>query len=291
MSKKIIARLHNDNYSIVFNETNPGFLKMKTSFKIPNITEDIAFEFNPERKLEENEWYFVALSAEQKNKLIKPYLDTIDCSDGVNPITSDEYSSVRAICLVEKNDTGDENIILTRIFPKYYTLSKKFLKWHDGPELVEQSSTIDFTGSADAIWNNEKLYFKSYSIIKPLFNGLEDFYRIATEEEKNAFLQKDFFECSNGYQNIKVQTRNLRRIASVLDKIDWSDSTTRQKYIDYTKKYPQLDVDITLGGRLKIESNKDVTNIMNILEERIYTTPITGEEREANSVTKLKQNN
>ena len=38
---------------------------------------------------------------------------------------------------------------------------------------------------------------------------------------------------------------------------------------------------------MKIESNQDVTKVLSVLEERIYTTPITGENREANSITKL----
>lgn len=287
MSKKIIARLQNGNYSIIFNQGNPGFLNMEESYNDPDITNDNSFEFNPDRKLEKDEWYFVTPSIEQKSEIIQPYLNTISSSDGMNPITAKEYPFIRAICLIEKNNIGSERIILTRVFPRFFTLSKKILKWHDGPKLEKQHSSVDFTGSIDAFWNGSMLYFKSYADIKLVFSGLENFYRIATESEKNDFLQKDFFECSNGYQNVSVKTRNLRKIAAILDNIDWSDSNIKQKYIDYAKKYPKLNVGITENGKLKIDSNKDITNIMNILEERIYTTPITGEEREANSITKL----
>ena len=161
MSKKIIARLQNRNYSIIFNQDNPSFLDMEKSYNKLDITNDNSFEFNPDRKLEKDEWYFVTPKTEQKNEIIQPYLNIISSSDGMNLITSKEYPFIRAICLIEKNDTGSERIILTRVFPRFFTLSKKILKWHDGPELEKQHSSVDFTGSIDAFWNGSMLYFKS----------------------------------------------------------------------------------------------------------------------------------
>lgn len=59
------------------------------------------------------------------------------------------------------------------------------------------------------------------------------------------------------------------------------------KLVAYANDFPELPLDITSEGRFKITSNKDVTNILNILEERVYKTPITEENREAHSVTRL----
>lgn len=284
MTKKIVARLSSNDFSYIFHEDNPDFENMESSFHIPIINTENSFEFNPDRRLEDWEWFYVIPDETQKITMINPYIDTLENTESTNTITADEYQNIRWIGLIEK-EWENQKILLTRIFPRYYTLAKKILKWSDWPKLVEESKSVDFTWVTHAFWNGTKLYFNSYDTIRPLFHWLEDFYRVATEEEKVAFLDKDYFECSD--KTIDIWTRNLRRIASIITKIDWSNQSVRDKYIEYAKKYPKVKVSITTDGKMKIDSNQDITGIINILEERIYTTPITGEEREANAITKL----
>ncbi len=292
--KKIIAKLEDGSFRTVFNSDNKGFTSIESSYHTPTFTDEIIFKFDPEKKLENDEWFYVEPSEEQMIKMIDPYISTITNIDSLNPITKNDYQNIRAICLIEKevvNDNGLENcqerLIISRVYPRFYTIARKILKWNDGPQFEEQSSSVYFSGYIDAYWIAGKLYFKSYLNIKPIFDGLEDFYRLATEDEKNEFLQKDFFKCED--TNIVIKQRNLRKIASVINNINWSEPLTRQKYIKYAEKYPNIGVQITADGKLKIESNQDVTKILSVLEERIYTTPITGEEREAHSISKLNQ--
>lgn len=282
MTKKIIARLQDESFATIFNNGNSDFSNIESKYQIPEFPTEKIFPFDPEKKLESDEWFYVEPDEERKNELISPYISTLTNIDSVNPIAQEDYQDIRAICLVEDGET--EKIILTRVFPRFYTMSKTIFKWDDGPKLETQSSSVDFTANIDAYWANGKLYFKSYSHIKPVFDGLENFYRTATEEERNDFLGKDYFSCPN--TGIEIGHRNLRKIASVINSINWSDSETRQKYINYANQYPNIGVQID-DGKMKIESNQDVTKILTVLEERIYTTPITGENREANSVTKL----
>lgn len=292
--KKIIAKLQDGNFCTVFNCQNKGFKEIENSYHIPTFTDEKLFKFDPEKKLEADEWFYVEPNEEQKNELISPYISTLTNIDTINQIAKDDYRNIRAICLVENgetneniNDSSFEKIIITRVFPRFYTFKKTILKWDDVPKLEEQSSSVDFTAHIDAYWLDGRLYFTSYTNIKPIFDGLEDFYRIATEEEKSDFLRKDLFYCLNN--NIQVGIRNLRKIASVINDIAWNETETRKKYIDYAKKYPNIGVQITNDGKMKIETNQDVSKILSLLEERIYTTPITGEEREAISTSKLNK--
>lgn len=284
MINKIIARLQDGTFVTIFNNATKELDEIKKLYTIPELTDELSIAFDPEKKLAQDEWFYIKPNLDQKKTLINPYLETIESIDTINPITAEDYPNIRAISLVEKNE-GVEYLFLTKVYPRFYTMKKKIFSWNDGPVLETQSSTVDFTAKLDAFWKDGKLYFKSYNNIKSVLNGLEDFYRVATEEEKNDFLKKDFFECDD--LNIVVKQRNLRKIASVLESITWSDSKTRKKYIDYANLYPTLGVNISDSGKMKIESNQDITRILNVLEERIYTTPITGEAREANSVTAL----
>lgn len=287
MTKKIIARLQDGNFCTIFNGDSKDFSSIERAYQIPELPVEKVFLFDPEKKLESDEWFYVEPNHEQKSELISPYIETLTNISSVNPIRQEDYQNIRAVCLVENGE--NEKIIITRVFPKFYTMSKTIFKWEDGPKLEKQSYSVDFTGAIDAYWIKSKLYFKSYSSIKPIFDGLENFYRIATEEEKNDFLQKDFFSCTNS--EIKIGHRNLKKIASVIDSIDWNSATVRQKYINYANQYPNIGVQISDDGKMKIESNPDITKILSVLEERIYTTPITEEKREANSVTKLNSEN
>ena len=285
MTKKIIAQLNDGTFCTIFDQANSGFSDIQRHYKDPLFTNENTFSFDPERKIESDEWFYIEPNAEQKSALIQPYINTLTNIDSVNPIQKEDYPNIRAISLVETSDDS-EKLIVTRVFPRFYTMSKKMLRWENGPALIKQSASVDFTGIIDAFWQNGKLYFKYYAKIKPIFDGLEDFYRTATEKEKNDFLQKDFFECPNA--SMIVRTRNMRRIASVIDKIDWANPKVLAKYIRYANKYQEVGVEITSNGKIKLESNKDLTQILNILEERIYTTPITNEIREANSVTPIR---
>jgi hypothetical protein len=286
MPKKIVARLADKSFVSIFTEDNPGFQSINEAYNIPHLNEENSFLFDPERKLEEDEWFFIQPTPDQINTILGPFEETIDNIDSINPISSEDYSYIRAICLVEK--LGELNtLILTKIYPRFFTMSKKLLKWNDGPSIETQATSVEFTAKVDAFWNDGKLYFKSYSVIQSVFNGLEDFYRIATEDEKNEFISKNFFDCE--VENLEVRPRNLRKIAAIMDSINWDDEIIQASYIAYANEYPYLGVQITDENKMKIESNKDLTNILNVLEERLYTTPITRQPREANTVTPLNR--
>jgi hypothetical protein len=287
MTKKIIARLENENFALIFNQNNPEFNTIAECYSHPSLNDENCFEFNPEKKMEFDEWHYLTFTAEQKETFIRPYLGTITSSDATNTITGEDYPSIRAICLIEYDaSTGEELILLSRVFPRNYTLSKKVIKWHDGPQVETQAASIDFVGNVDAYWNGQRLYFKSYAKIKSVFPGLEFFYRSATEDEKNEFLASDLFECEPA---IEIGERNLKKIAAVMDNqnINFSDEESKNKYLNYAREYPGVSIVISDSGKICIKSNRDITNILNILEERLYTTPITSERREAHAVTKL----
>ena len=281
--KKIIAKLQDGNFCTIFNSDNDGYSDIADTYQIPIFSDEKNIIFNPEIKLESDEWFYVVPDEEQKRLIIEPYFSTLSNIDSLNPITKEDYPNIRAICLVE--DGENEKIILTRVFPRFYTIAKRVIKWKDGPKLEKQSSSVEFTGNIDAYWINGKLFFKSYSNIKSVFDGLEDFYRKATKEEINVFLQKDFFFCSNF--KFRFGERNSRKIAAVMDSIEWENTVTRKKYIDYANQYPNIGVQINEDGKMIIGSNNDVTRILCILEERIFTTPITAVVCEAHSINKV----
>ncbi|PID87362.1 hypothetical protein CSB07_01580 [Candidatus Gracilibacteria bacterium] len=280
MQEKILAKLQNNTFVKLFNTDSENFNVIKNIYSKPDLIDEKIFEFDPDKKLESDEWFFVEFTQEQKEKAITPFFSLFDSSVSGNNIEKEDYPDVTAIFLGKK-DSREEEIFLTRIFPRFYTVKKTLITWNREAQLENKSASIDFNGILDAYWDGEKLYFQSYADIKPLFEGIEDFYRVATEEEKNDFLEKDFFE-SEDITKVKAGKRNLRKIAFILEQIDWDNQEIRKQYIDYAKQYPNVGVKLSeTEDKMIIDNNKDLTGVLAILEERIYKTPITGVVKEA----------
>ncbi len=280
MQEKILAKLQNNTFVKLFNTDSENFNVIKNIYSKPDLIDEKIFEFDPDKKLESDEWFFVEFTQEQKEKAITPFFSLFDSSVSGNNIEKEDYPDVTAIFLWKK-DSREEEIFLTRIFPRFYTVKKTLITWNREAQLENKSASIDFNWILDAYWDWEKLYFQSYADIKPLFEGIEDFYRVATEEEKNDFLEKDFFE-SEDITKVKAWKRNLRKIAFILEQIDWDNQEIRKQYIDYAKQYPNVWVKLSeTEDKMIIDNNKDLTWVLAILEERIYKTPITWVVKEA----------
>lgn len=66
----------------------------------------------------------------------------------------------------------------------------------------------------DAIYDieNDILYFRDLGRIKPIFKGIEELYREATQQEVTDFLSNDFLELTDEYTALKVKSANRKRI-------------------------------------------------------------------------------
>lgn len=283
--KKVIAKMQNGGFCIIFShDTHPGLLNMESLYTLPDFLTN-AIPFDPDRTLTDEERFYIQPNAEQKATLIAPYFNAMEDIIEINPITEEDYRDVRAICLVERDENEwnlIESMIITRVYPRFYRLQEHRFTRHNWPSLSTNTWWIYFTAQIDAYRNGTRLYFKSYWNIKPIFQWLEDFYRLATDQEKELFLAQPFFLCNN--PNIEVKERNLRKIPDLLWRINFDDLETRISYINYARAFPDVWVNLSEEPtRFIIENNQDLTRVLSILEERIYKTPITNQIKEANS--------
>ena len=63
----------------------------------------------------------------------------------------------------------------------------------------EKSIVINFIPDAIYVKDDDILYFKKLSAISPIFKGIDELYREATEEETKEFLQNDFIVLEDSY--------------------------------------------------------------------------------------------
>lgn len=119
-----------------------------------------------------------------------------------------------------------------------------------------------------------------------MFAGIDELYREATDGEVNNFLGLDLINVQGEYSTEDVKTANRRRIKEALERYDHFDGEQKARLPHYISQYCQELYDVDTH-KFKVESEEDLTKLLNIINQRYYTTELDGERRLANSVTKL----
>ena len=288
-NKKFAAQLNSGDIIIIFSTQNQSFRSIEGIYKFPQISEELLIDFNSKKKLHADEWYYIDPDETQQKDMFASYYQALDSSGSLNPITIQNYNEIKVLYLIieEESDSSKKvkKILFSRVFPRYKIEQKKFLRIiENDPTLITQSNSIDITGKIDAFWNGQKLIFKSYSTIKPLFMGIEDFYTIATEQERAQFLNDDFFYFPSG-KNMYIGDRNLKNIAYIIREknIDFSDIKLRKKYKKYAHKY-SADINFTNNNQIQIKNNSDLSKAIKVINEHFYTGEVSREMKDAGNI-------
>jgi hypothetical protein len=226
---------------------------------------------------DDDEWYYLDSFRE------KPYCISLLKSQNI-------FSSVDYVSL-EKSEFGlleylcayqDGIFYFQRVTPGKQ-IKKKAIVFGDVCSYEDNLASITINPYADAIFNpaQNRLYFRKLRFLTGIFEGIEEIYRIATQEEVDEFLSLDFVETVE-YTSAYVKTNNRKRIAVALDILKQYSQDERAKIFDYIKDYcPDL---ATEHGTFIISIEDDLKNLLFGIEQRFYTTPVGGEKRIANSI-------
>ncbi len=291
--KKFVGRLKDGNSVLIFSESNKNLTLIENGFGFPAIDTSAKIKFLPDYKLDDNEWFYVDINAEDKVMMMAPYLPALDSTVDANNIISSQYKELAVLYLASKDSDGKIKIIFNRIFNKFYIASKVYLKFIDSGEatVTTEENMVEFNSNVDAYWDDatSKLYFKSYSTIKPLFKGIDKFYRSATSEEVDSFVNSDFFKVEKSFKSENLGERALKHIAGIIDEesIDLNNLEVRKKYNEYAKGYSESGISINKDGKFILTKVSDLTHVINLLQERYYTSQITKEKRVAHSTSNI----
>ncbi len=157
-------------------------------------------------------------------------------------------------------------------------------------------SGVELGSPIDAIINLKEnaIYFRKFKILSALDNEFVEFYREATEEEFNTFTDKMHKTLKGGIEikidYEKIKPINLKKINLMLKKEGENNQSRldivlnlhdKDKLKNYAKDFESpLYID---GGFKVIQENKDITNLLKILNEDYYLTYITQKKRESHS--------
>lgn len=264
-------------HRILFPDTQATDTKFRFYHK-PTIHESI--KFNPEKLLDESEWFYIELTLDQKDNLISPYESNQISTVDLNNALESDYMVVEVVYRVFE---GGE-IIFTKITNKYKIRNKMWLKFRDTEEaeLQKETNYVEFTGNVDAYYDgSQKIYFKKFSTVRSMFPGIEEFYREATAEEKQRFLDNNIFDVTELEPN-DIGSRDSSRIAIVMndESIGLSDGSNRDNILAAAQQFSELEIELA-DNKLVLRDTAALKKVLNLLTSRYYVSEITGKKMES----------
>ena len=250
----------------------------------PEIDPENSREFDPEIKLEQEEWFYIEMDDEQMS-MIKEYEDKFLNTAGLNAVSEEEFSKIDLIFRKVEND----GLVFQKITQSKRLVDKSILKWRYRSRRAERTiieNGIELKCENDAYFDgNDKLYFKNFRTIRSLFKGIDDYYRIASQTEVDEFKE---FNLVNFVSDFKIKTNNLKMLAVLKDyDIDLDDIAVKSTLLRTYSQYPSQEFELDDNQNFIIDSNKKLTCLLKLALGRLYTNPITHHKMEANHAKKL----
>ncbi|MFS9178541.1 hypothetical protein [Streptococcus australis] len=248
----------------------------------PEIDPENSREFDPEIKLEHEEWFYIELD-DVHMSMVKEYGDKFLNTAGLNDVNEEEFSKIELIFRKVEND----GLVFQKITQSKRLVDKSILKWrHRRAERTIIENGIELKSENDAYFDgNDKLYFKNFRTIRSLFKGIDDYYRIASQAEVDEFKE---FNLIRFIKEFKIKTNNLKMLAVLKDYgIDLNDIAVKNTLLRTYSQYPNQEFELDDNQNFIIDSNRKLTCLLKLALGRLYTNPITHHKMEANHAKKL----
>ena len=250
----------------------------------PEIDPENSREFDPEIKLEHEEWFYIEIDDEHMS-MVKEYEDKFLNTAGLNDVNEEEFSKIDLIFRKVEND----GLVFQKITKSKRMVDKSILKWWGNSRRAERTiieNGIELKSENDAYFDgNDKLYFKNFRTIRSLFKGIDDYYRIASQAEVDEFKE---FNLVSFVSDFKIKTNNLKMLAVLKDYgIDLNDVAVKSTLLRTYSQYPNQEFELDDNQNFIIDSNRKLTCLLKLALGRLYTNPITHHKMEANHAKKL----
>jgi len=280
----IYAKLKRDENPtvILFNEDQVDD-KLSHLFTPPGLKNSIEYDCYGPQSLND-EIFHVDLSNDQWLKIKDVYETDNGRVAGLdNSGYADQYTGVDVLYRV----THDA-ISFKKIRPSQIALQVGSLEWGDRPVFVAPSEKVLIDPPVDLYINksSKRAYFKSFRTAARIARVLNDFYEETTQQHAEEALAFDVFNIAE-FDVADVSPRNRKRLARIkgdLD-IDLDDSRTITRMNEYADKYEREGV--FENSRIKICSNAELTEALDVISGSFYTNEITDDVMKATSTKKL----
>ena len=248
-----------------------------------NIELNDVIEYQPSHVPDDEQWFFIDLFSE------KLYCIDLLKKEAINAIDYLELNKAEPEKIAYLISYQDENsFYFQRVFPSRVLKNKKFVHIEDDVKIRNMYNAIVINDVPDAIYkkDDDRLYFRKFETITPIFKGIDELYREATDEEVDEFLGLGFINLQGEYSTEKVKKANRKRIALAMESLNRYTSEQKDTIFNYTNNYfPHLRFN---GTSFEVRNEEDLKNLLYGIEQRFYTTVATYEKRCASAVYSLE---
>lgn len=265
-------------------------LSDKTTFEeVPNFVN--SREYDDEYKLQNDEWFVINQFSQQSYCL--DFVRNEFVATNYSFLPKEQYGKIDYIVSVQSDGTV---FIFQKITPSLIYEKQKILSWghinapSDQAILTDHKNVLVIKEGADCYYikGADKLYFKNLNAITSIFDGINVLYREATNQEVEDFLGMEMINVAKGFNKDDVKTANRRRIKEATERYRNFGPEQKERIPSYISKYcPHIYDEST--GQFNVDNENGLTDLLNVLNQRYYTTEIDNEKRLANSVTKLQE--
>ena len=247
-----------------------------------------ARSYDDEYKLQEGEW-FVVENFSTKEYCI-PLLQEDFIPTSYSYMRKEDYKKIDFVVSIQ----NDKYFLFQKITPSYLYSKKSMISWgnlrspSEQARLIKEDNILVIKDNPDCVFvkDIDKLYFKNLNAITSIFNGINELYREATDSEVETFLSMDIINLESDFSKDQVKTPNRRRIKEATERYNNFSTEQKNRIPNYISQYCPNLYDATTN-KFRISNEKELTELLNTLNQRYYTTEIDGEKRLANSVTIL----
>lgn len=239
--------------------------------------------YGSDYKLEDDEWFHIPEFSTTAYCLQLLKIDFV--STDYDQIDSEKLKKLKFLCSYQKHNEI-EHYYFQRILPSHI-VSKKWFQLSNAPTLEKDSAVVVINSFPDAVYikSEDILYFKTLTSVSPIFNGISELYKEATQEETQTFLNYDFISVGEEYNADKVGKANRKRIALAKETLDSFQPEEQTQIFGYIKDYCVNLPFSEETSSFTVSSEEELKNLLWGIEQRYYTTIVGEEKRVANSVS------
>ncbi|OZC63299.1 hypothetical protein CH276_13230 [Rhodococcus sp. 06-470-2] len=238
-------------------------------------------EYDPSTLLDDDEWFKISDFREREF-----FLNILDDNDLVSAdmaeLAKNQFGNISFLMSVQ-----DENYFFQRVRPSVL-LRRKSIVFGDVAFLEEPSNRIIVNPLPDAIFAPESdiLLFRDLAAVSPIFPGIDALYRLATDEQVQAFLNSDFI--NSNIRPADVSKPNRKRIALAIDSLGLMSSAEQKSVLSYISEYSEGKLSLDpKSGTFNVSNDEELKILVYGIEQRFYTTMVGKEKRLANSIVKI----
>lgn len=252
-------------------------------FDTLDVSLDACVPYDPDHNLDEDSWFKIEGFSNKPFciDLLKQDFDAKDCDN----LIKQNFSKISYLFSVQGDD-----FYFQKITPSLF-VRRKTLVFGEVAELEKSQTRLVINALPDAVYYKaaDTLIFRSLATISSIFNGIDQLFKEATNEEVAKFLGEEFIELGNNYGLEKVSKPNRKRIGlaiATLEKMSADDKSNMLSYIHGYCGEQKLKFD-TENHKFEISTDDELKLLLYGIEQRFYTTPFSLEKRLANSVQAL----